>query len=91
MRTIKQIKDECIEIDLSNVLLGDKSIGTFIDGDFMPFRDSQDVELFYSQISIKELLKIYSSYNGLSDYKIDEPTDYLASYNIDILSIIEFL
>ncbi len=52
--TIKEIKEDCIQIDLANVLLGDESIGTYVDGKFLPFKDENDVRLFYSNISIKE-------------------------------------
>ena len=91
MMTIKKIKEKCIDIDMLNIDAGDKSIGTYIDGKFLQFRDLHDVELFYSNISLKELLKIYSQYNGLSCYKSDEPKDYRESYNLDILSILELL
>lgn len=91
MLTIEKIKEECIEIDMSNIDAGDTSIGTYVDGEFYQFRDLHDVELFYSNISLKELLTIYSQYNGLSCYKSDEPKDYRESYNLDILSIIALL
>jgi len=89
--TIDQIKEDCIQIDLANVELGDKSIGTYVGGEFLPFRDENDVRLFYSNISLKELLSIYASYNGLKCYKSDEPEDYNICYNIDILELIEHL
>ena len=47
MLNIEKIKQECIDIDMQNVAVGDKSIGTYIDGKFFQFRDLQDVELFY--------------------------------------------
>ena len=91
MLTIEKIKQECIDIDMSNIDAGDKSIGTYVDGKFIQFRDLHDVELFYSNISLKELLTIYSQYMGLSCYKSDEPKDYRESYNLDILTIINEL
>tara|TARA_R110002124_G_scaffold73777_4_gene197917 strand:+ start:894 stop:1169 length:276 start_codon:yes stop_codon:yes gene_type:complete len=91
MLNIEKIKQECIDIDMQNVAVGDKSIGTYIDGKFFQFRDLQDVELFYSNISLKELLTIYSQYNGLNCYKDDEPKEYRESYNLDILSVLELL
>ena len=91
MLSIAKIKKECIDIDMQNIDAGDKSIGTYIDGKFFQFRDLHDVELFYSNISLKELLTIYSQYNGLDCYKSDEPKDYRDSYNLDILTILELL
>ena len=91
MLTINKIKEECIEIDMSNIDAGDTSIGTYIDDKFFQFRDLHDVELFYSNISLKELLTIYSQYNGLSCYKSSEPKDYRDSYNLDIIEIINEL
>ena len=91
MLTIEKIKQECIEIDMSNIDAGDKSIGTYINGKFFQFRDLHDVELFYSNISLKELLTIYSQYNGLKCYKADEPKYYRESHNLDILTILELL
>jgi len=91
MMTIRKIKQMCIELDMSNIEVGDSSIGTHIDGKFFQFRDLHDVELFYSNISLKELLKIYAQYNGLEDYRIENPKDYRESYNLDLLTIIDFL
>ena len=91
MLTLEKIKQECIDIDMANINAGDKSIGTYVDGKFIQFRDLHDVELFYSNISLKELLTIYSQYMGLSCYKSDEPKDYRESYNLDILTIIKEL
>ena len=91
MLTIEKIKQECIDIDMQNVDAGDKSIGTYVNGKFIQFRDLEDVELFYSNISLKELLEIYSSYNGLECYRVDEPKEYRDSYNLDILTILELL
>tara|TARA_R110000803_G_scaffold145933_4_gene211759 strand:+ start:1153 stop:1428 length:276 start_codon:yes stop_codon:yes gene_type:complete len=91
MITIEKIKQECIDIDMQNIDSGDESIGTYIEDKFLQFRDLHDVELFYSNISLKELLAIYSQYNGLKCYKSDEPKDYRESYNLDILSILELL
>lgn len=91
MLTLEKIKQECIDIDMTNIDAGDKSIGTYVDDKFIQFRDLHDVELFYSNISLKELLTIYSQYMGLSCYKSDEPKDYRESYNLDILTIINEL
>tara|TARA_B110000046_G_scaffold75928_1_gene83998 strand:+ start:219 stop:500 length:282 start_codon:yes stop_codon:yes gene_type:complete len=91
MLTINKIKEECIQIDMSNIDVGDTSIGTYVDDKFFQFRDLHDVELFYSNISLKELLTIYSQYNGLSCYKSSEPKDYRESYNLDIIEIINEL
>lgn len=91
MLTLEKIKQECIDIDMTNIDAGDKSIGTYVDDKFIQFRDLHDVELFYSNISLKELLTIYSQYNGLSCYKSDEPKEYRESYNLDILTIINEL
>ena len=91
MLNIEKIKQECIDIDMQNVAVGDKSIGTYIDGKFFQFRDLHDVELYYANISLKELLTTYSEYNGLNCYKADEPKDYRESYNLDILSVLALL
>jgi len=77
MLNIEKIKQECIDIDMQNIEDGDKSI--------------DDLNLFYSSITLKELLTIYSEYNGLNCYKNDEPKEYRESYNLDILSILELL
>ena len=91
MKTIEEIKEYCINVDLQNVDAGDKSIGAYRGGKFIRFRDRHDIELFYSNISLKDLLSIYSAYNGLKCYKVDEPKDYKESYSIDILEILEYL
>jgi len=75
MKTIEEIKEDCINVDLQNVDVGDR----------------HDIELFYSNISLKDLLKIYSEYNGLKDYKEENPQDYKESYSIDVLDILENL
>ncbi len=77
MLNIEKIKQECIDIDMQNVAVGDKSI--------------DDLNLFYNSITLKELLTIYSEYNGLKCYKNDEPKEYRESYNLDILSVLELL
>ena len=46
---------------------------------------------FYDNISFRKLLNIYSQYNGLSDYKEEEPEDYQKSYSVDMLTILEIL
>ncbi len=77
MLNIEKIKQECIDIDMQNIEDGDKSI--------------DDLNLFYNSITLKELLTIYSEYNGLKCYKNDEPKEYRESYNLDILSILELI
>tara|TARA_R110002020_G_scaffold466383_2_gene688888 strand:- start:131 stop:364 length:234 start_codon:yes stop_codon:yes gene_type:complete len=77
MLNIEKIKQECIDIDMQNIEDDDKSI--------------DDLNLFYNSITLKELLTIYSEYNGLKCYKNDEPKEYRESYNLDILSILELL
>jgi len=89
--TIKEIKEDCIQIDLQNVLSGDESIGTYIDGEFFQFKDEADIRLFYSQISIKELLDIYSQYNGLQCLKNDGESLREHGYVVDIDSLLEYL
>jgi len=96
MLNIEKIKQECIDIDMQNLEDGDKSIEdlnlfynsiTFEDGD----KSIEDLNLFYNSITLKELLTIYSEYNGLKCYKNDEPKEYRESYNLDILSILELI
>tara|TARA_R110002050_G_scaffold237155_1_gene373076 strand:+ start:412 stop:645 length:234 start_codon:yes stop_codon:yes gene_type:complete len=77
MLNIEKIKQECIDIDMQNIEDDDKSI--------------DDLNLFYNSITLKELLTIYSEYNGLKCYKNDEPKEYRESYNLDILSVLELL
>jgi len=89
--TIKEIKEDCIQIDLANVLLGDESIGTYVDGKFLPFKDENDVRLFYSSISVKELLDIFSQYNGLKCLKNDGESLREHGYVVDIDSLLEYL
>ena len=74
MKTIEEIKQCCISIDLQNV-----------NG------DRHDIELYYRNVSLKDLLDIYSEYNGLKDYKSENPKDYKESYSIDVLDILENL
>ena len=92
MKTIEQIREECIELDLANVNSGDKSIGAYKKGRTpITFTCEKDIRLFYWNISVKQLLEYYSNYFGLEDYKAEEPKDYKQSYSIDILSILEEL
>lgn len=91
MLSIKEIKKYCIDIDMRNINAGDKSIGVYMNGKLLQFRDLHDVELFYSNISLKELLTIYSQYNGLECYRADNPKDYRESYSLDILTILDAL
>ena len=90
--TIKDIKEYCIQYDLGNVLSGELSIGAYKKGEQeIIFTCEKDIRLFYFNISLKELLSTYANYNGLEDYKNDEPTDYEQSYSIDFLSLLNEL
>jgi hypothetical protein len=90
--TIKDIKEYCIQVDLENVLNGDTSIGVYSGVETpITFTCEKDIRLFYANIGIKTLLEYYSSYNGLEDYKIDDPDDYKNSYSIDFLSLLNEL
>ena len=91
MLNIEEIKKFCINIDMQNIASGDETIGTSVGDKFIQFRDLNDVELFYNSISLKELLTIYSQYNGLECYRVDNPKDYKESYSLDILTIIDNL
>lgn len=51
----------------------------------------KDVNDYYDNISFKELLHIYCQYNGLKDYKEEEIEDYIKSYSIDMLTLLEIL
>ena len=72
MRTISNIKEYCVQLDLTNNLGSEK-----------------DIRYFYDNIEPLRLLEIYSNYNGLKCYKTEEPRDYIESYSIDILTIID--
>lgn len=86
MKTIKQIKQECIEIDLSNL----SNIGTVINGKYCTFTTKLEVELFYLNINLKDLLKIYSEYMGLKCLEKEEGLEE-HGYTINILDLIENL
>lgn len=81
MKTINQIKQECMDIDISNL---DQNIGVYVDGRIIQFRDVHDVELHYSNISIDALLRYYYSYMGLGDVTEEE----ISSYAIDIRDLV---
>lgn len=51
----------------------------------------EEIKSYYEDISFKRLLNIYSEYNGLKCYSLEEPKDYKESYSIDILSLLEIL
>lgn len=51
----------------------------------------EEIQSYYKDISFKKLLDIYSQYNGLKCYSSEEPEDYIKSYSIDILSLLEIL
>ena len=90
--TIKEIKEYCIQVDLENVLGGDTSIGAYKKGcEPIQFTCEKDIRLFYYKISLIDLLQTYASYNGLECYRADEPKDYAETYNIDVMSILEYL
>jgi hypothetical protein len=84
VRTIQDIKNECIALDISN--LG--SIGTTIDGKWYDFKTAKEIELFYEKMSLKELLHTYSQYNGIKDYNKENPSD---RYTIDLMDVLENL
>lgn len=50
-----------------------------------------EIASYYEDISFKKLLNIYSQYNGLKCYSSEEHKDYVESYSIDILSLLEIL
>ena len=92
MLTINKIKEYCINVDLENILNGDKSIGAYCKNQkTITFTCEKDIRLFYFNISLKDLLLTYSSYNGLECYRADEPKDYRKDYNLDIIEIINEL
>ena len=92
MLTINKIKEYCIKIDLENVLNGDKSICAYgKNKETITLNSEKDIRLFYFNISLKDLLLTYSSYNGLKCYKSDEPVNYRNDYNLDIIEIINEL
>jgi hypothetical protein len=91
-KSIEDIREYCIQVDLTNVKAGDKSIGTYRKGyESIIFENEREIRLFYWDISLLKLLSIYSNYNGLECYRGDEPEDYAKTYTIDILSIINEL
>jgi len=90
--TIQEIKEYCIQVDLQNVLDGDTSIGAYEKGKQpIQFTCEKDIRLFYYKISLIDLLQTFASYNGLECYRADEPEDYSKCYNVDILSVLEYL
>ncbi len=92
MLTINKIKEYCIQIDLQNVLSGNESIGAYGKNQkTIAFTSEKDIRLFYFNISLKDLLLTYSSYNGLECYKADEPGNYRNDYNLDIIEILNEL
>ena len=92
MITIEKIREYCIEVDLENVLGGDESIGAYSKNQKpITFTCEKDIRLYYYNISLKDLLKTYSSYNGLECYKADEPNNYRKYYNLDIIELINEL
>lgn len=88
-KTIKQIKNECIEIDVSNIGKGDE-IGVWLKDEsrFLYFTDKNSVELYYEHINLKELLRIYSQYMGLNCIK---GTPDEECYSISVLDLIDIL
>lgn len=88
--TIEEIKEYCIEVDMANIV-ADQSLVIKDGYKYQTLTNEKEVRLFYHSISLKELLKIFSEYNGLKCYRKEEPEDYSKSYSVDILSIIEEL
>lgn len=52
---------------------------------------TEEIKCYYEGISFKRLLNIYSEYNGLNCYSLEEPKYYKESYSIDILSLLKIL
>tara|TARA_R100000426_G_scaffold33950_1_gene27509 strand:- start:387 stop:704 length:318 start_codon:yes stop_codon:yes gene_type:complete len=75
MKTIDEIKEYCVQVDLN-----DPSNESTED----------DIRSFYDEQSLEYVLEIYSTYLGLEDYKRDNPEDYKKTYGLDILSVLEF-
>ena len=75
MKTIDEIQEYCVQVDLndpSNELTED------------------DIRSFYDKQSLEYVLDIYSAHLCLKDYKRDNPEDYKKTYGLDILSVLEF-
>jgi len=78
MKTIEQIKKECIEVD--KVHLGTNGFG-----------NENEIINYYKDISIKKLLIIYSNYMGLKCLVSDGESLEEHGYTINILDLIEYL
>lgn len=90
MKTIAEIKEECIDIDLANIRF-DNSIGVSLPNkDFLQFEDEKDIRIYYSNINLKQLLKIYSQYMGLSCLEQEESLEKFG-YTLSITDIINQL
>lgn len=50
-----------------------------------------EIEAYYNDIELIDLLRIYISYNGLKDYRDEEPDSYKQHYSIDLISLLEIL
>ena len=74
MKTIDEIQEYCVQVDLN-----DPSNESTED----------DIRSFYDEQSLEYVLEIYSTYLGLEDYKRDNPEDYKKTYGLDILSVLE--
>ena len=83
MKTINQIKEECIAIDMDNLYTG--TVGVYVDGVWLQQLTENDVRLHYAMIDTAELLKYYVSYMGLRDISDAERS----SYAIDIIELIK--
>lgn len=88
--TIEQIKKYCISIDVENINFNN-SVAININGVHTELTNKKEVEIFYSSIKLKELLSIYSNYNGLECLERDGESLEKHGYTLDILSLIESL
>lgn len=83
MKTIDEIKEECIQIDIDNLYTG--AVGVYVDGVWLKQTTENDVRIHYAKIDTAELLKYYISYMGLRDISDADRS----AYAIDILSLIK--
>jgi hypothetical protein len=90
MKTIGDIKEYCIAVDLAYISDG-VDIGVVEEGDYTHFKDENTVRAFYSRIKLKDLLELYSSYNGLEFLRADGEDLDKHGYTLDIQSVIDYL
>ena len=50
-----------------------------------------EIEDYYNNIELIDLFRIYISYNGLKDYRDEEPDSYKQHYSIDLITLLEVL